>query len=286
MPVTVCPVPLALGAMTTSGPNQSWARLLPFVGLFVAVGPGRMGDGAARPHRLGRARRYLPAAARRLGPAPRRRHRARPCSSACSPCGRRSRSPPGCRGGGCSSSSYAAGLAWMLSLAYVDGRDGVGKILDTQLRVPAHRAVDDGPAARAVDLRLAHRGTTGCPTPSPTLTGRCTSPATRRARWCSSWCSTRLGLGSGFAAGHRGHPDRRVDGAGRDGDAARARGRDRGPTGGAVPGLRPGGGLAVRQRRRDVRGRGRLGHRGAGGRGGAPQHRRGRWSPGCCSATR
>ncbi len=44
--------------------------------------------------------------------------------------------------------SYAAGLAWMLSLAYVDGSDGVGKILDTPyeyLRVA--RSLDDLPQA-------------------------------------------------------------------------------------------------------------------------------------------
>jgi hypothetical protein len=43
---------------------------------------------------------------------------------------------------------YAAGLAWMLALAYVDGSDGVGAILDQDYEyLPTARATDDFPAA-------------------------------------------------------------------------------------------------------------------------------------------
>jgi len=43
---------------------------------------------------------------------------------------------------------YAAGLAWLLALAYVDGPEGVGAILDTDYEyLPTARATDDFPAA-------------------------------------------------------------------------------------------------------------------------------------------
>jgi len=43
---------------------------------------------------------------------------------------------------------YAAGLAWMLALAFVDGSDGVGSILDHRYEyLPTARATDDFPAA-------------------------------------------------------------------------------------------------------------------------------------------
>ena len=44
--------------------------------------------------------------------------------------------------------SYAVGLGWMLSLAYVDGGDGIGKILDTSFEyMPTSRALTDLPHA-------------------------------------------------------------------------------------------------------------------------------------------
>ena len=59
--------------------------------------------------------------------------------------------------------------------------DGVGTILDTEYEyLDTARATSDLPAA----MRSTSPGspTTGCPTTSPTRTGRCTSPGTRRAR--------------------------------------------------------------------------------------------------------
>ena len=43
--------------------------------------------------------------------------------------------------------AYAAGLAWMLALASVDGRDGIGEILQYKYEyLPTARQVDDLPA--------------------------------------------------------------------------------------------------------------------------------------------
>ena len=83
--------------------------------------------------------------------------------------------------------SFAAGLAWMLALALVDGWDGIGVILQTGLRVPPHRPRRDRrPRARC---RSTSAGSTS---PPGRGTGRCTSPGTRRARCCSSscWCDS------------------------------------------------------------------------------------------------
>ena len=73
----------------------------------------------------------LPAAARRLGSAARPGH---PARAAHRRAGRLVGGPLAERlpWGACCSRRTPAGLAWMLSLALVDGQDGIGKILDTK----------------------------------------------------------------------------------------------------------------------------------------------------------
>ena len=184
----------------------------------------------------------------------------------------------------CSLASYVGGVAWLFSLAFVDGRDGIGGDPGHRVRVPPHRPHDHrlpGSLAR-LDRADPLRRPAG-QHPERQLAGARRRPPARRAGLLRPARPDRSR--QRLVGRRRGHADRGHDRARRDGDAAPARRRGRRPPGRAVPGLRPGGDLAVRQRGRDVRrGRG-VGHRRPGRGRRTTQHRRGRWSPGCCSAT-
>ena len=243
----------------------------PAWGLVVAVALMVLGDGGAGGHRLVRPRQLVPAAARRVGPARRPGHgpRARAGGARVPARGRASRN--GCRGGGCCSSSFVAGLAWMLALAFVDGSHGVEQ--DPRRRRTSTSAPpgDDGPARDAAGVRqpdpLRGRAAT---------TGRCTSPVIRPGALTFFVLLVRLGLGSGFAAGPR--RDRaRGDHGGRRAGHLRALGAER-LARRAAPFLvlGPGRDLAVRLGRRGVRRRRRLGHRLPGA--GRDAAQRARWS--------
>ena len=72
--------------------------------------------------------------------------------------------------------AYVAGLAWMLALASVDGRDGIGEILQYKYEyLPAARRVDDLPAT--LDEYTAR-----IPFSAGDRAGRRTSPGTHRGR--------------------------------------------------------------------------------------------------------
>ena len=170
--------------------------------------------------RLGRARALVPAAARGLDAAPRRRHRAGAGDRRARPAGVRSPLAESLTWGRLLLASYVAGLAWMLALAFVDGQDGVGRRSSRRStstsRSPAQ--VHDVPQV-LLGLRR----------PDPVLrrrraAGRPTSPATRRAR-----CTFFVGAGPARAGrrvrrGHRDHAARgehRGRGAGRAADPRR-----------------------------------------------------------------
>ena len=74
---------------------------------------------------------------------------------------------------------FAAGLAWMLALAFVDGAHGIGHILETPYEYlrTARKVADVHQLLQEYVSRIAVR--------PARRTGRCTSRATRRAR-CSS----------------------------------------------------------------------------------------------------
>ncbi len=91
--------------------------------------------------------------------------------------------------------SYAAGLAWMLALAFVDGEDGVGVILQTKYEyLQVAREVDDLPATLSVyvDRIPFSAGPERWP---PHLAGHPPGALTFYV------LLARLGLGGGFAAG-------------------------------------------------------------------------------------
>ena len=158
-------------------------------------------------------------------------------------------------------SAYVGGVAWLFSLAFVDGRDGIGVILQDRVRVPPGRPHDHRLPGSAVRLHLpdplrqpARRH------PERQLAGAHRRPPAGRAGLLRPSRADR----SRRRVRRRGrrHPDRGHHRARRDGDAAPARRRADGPPGRTVPGLRPGGDLAGGERGRDVRrGRG-VGHRG------------------------
>ena len=88
---------------------------------------------------------------------------------------------------------YVAGLAWMLALAFVDGSDGVGVILDDPYEyLGTARATHDFPATLQT-WSTASRSRRG-----PSI-GRLMWRAIRRVRWGSSWFSG----GWGWAAAGR-----------------------------------------------------------------------------------
>ena len=172
------------------------------------------------------------------------------------------------------------GLAWLLSLALVDGTDGLSRVLGNP-----YEYLRDRPRGRRRPRCCSRPTSTGSPT-RPTTTGRPTWPATRPGRCCSSsaWC------GSGSAATSRPAlvvtAARRHDRGRGAGDAAGARRRGRRPAGRAVPGAHPGRGVHGGLRGRGVR----RGHRVGAGRPRARRHHgrradrsRGPRSPGCCS---
>ena len=120
------------------------------------------------------------AAARRLAPT----HRAGnpslagDCGAGLQPCPasglRPARVAPPARGG------LAAGLAWLLSLALVDGPGGISRPLDQSTSTCRPRERWRTCRRRCVVTSTGSRSTTR-------TTGRCTSPGTRRPRSCSSW---------------------------------------------------------------------------------------------------
>ena len=184
----------------------------------------------------------------RVGGARRRR-----CCSACSGCGTPRRSRSRCPGAACCWWCSSPGWRWMLALAFVDGSHGVSRILGEQYEyLRTARTTTDLHATlqeyvgrirlRTAALAGAHRRP---PTRGPDVLR---GPRPGRA-------GQRLRRRDG---GHRDRGDHRGRGAGHH---ARPRRRDSRAPGRAVPGARPGGGLAVGLRGRDVRR-----HRGLGGR--------------------
>jgi hypothetical protein len=185
--------------MTTSGPRPTRARLLPYVGFFVAV--ALAGWAMALPAITGwdvHVRHFPPLHADwdpRLGVG----------------------TVPAVLIGGLALwqaiplalrlswgrllvATYAAGLGWMLSLAYVDGSDGVGKILDTPYEyMRTARATTDLPHDLATFVsRIAYDG-------KPDTIADANWPVHIAGHPPGALVFfvvlARLGLGSGFSAG-------------------------------------------------------------------------------------
>ena len=78
----------------------------------------------------------------------------RPSSWGALPRGVRSTWHGGCRGAALLLAAYGGGLAWLFSLALVDGRAGIGRILDTEVRVPAHCPGHHRPSGHPSGVRL------------------------------------------------------------------------------------------------------------------------------------
>jgi hypothetical protein len=183
--------------MTTSGPSPRWARLLPFVGFFVAV--ALAGWAMALPALTGwnvHVNTFPPLHADwdprvGAGTVPAVLLGLLAAWQAVPLAGR-------LRWGLLLLSSYVAGLAWLLSLAYVDGRDGVAKILDEPYEyLPTARAVTDLPHTLSIfvsRIAVSERppGTTLWPVH---VAGH---PPGALVMFV---VLARLGLGSGFAAG-------------------------------------------------------------------------------------
>ena len=153
-----------------------------------------------------------------------------------------------------------------------------------RVRVPPHRASDDGPPRDAEGVRLAdpvrrppgqHR--------ARQLAGARRRPPARRAELLRPARPHRARRRP--AGGHRGHPARRHDRGRRTRHPATARRRGGRPPRRPVPGLRARRDLAGGERRRDVRGRRRVGHRRPRRRCRTTQRASGPSSPGCCSGT-
>ena len=161
--------------------------------------------------------------------------------------------------------TYGGGLAWLFSLALVDGKAGVGRILDTEYEyLRTARATTDLPATlREYVSRIPFDGL---------------ADDIESANWPPHVAGHPPGALSLLRAAHpdrsgerprrrhRDHADRGLHGRGSPGHPAVAGGGAGRPTGGAFSRLRPGGNLAGRQCRRDVRRRRSLGYRGARGR--------------------
>ena len=146
------------------------------------------------------------------------------------------------------------------------------------VRVPPHRPQHDGPARAPAGVRQ----------PDP-LRGRSAALAGARRRPPARSPDVLRGPRPGRAGQRvrrrdRGDVDRGDDRGRGAGHRTRPRRRDPRAPGRALPGARPGRGLAVGLRRRDVRGHGRVGGRLPRARGAAAASA-GPSSPGCCWAT-
>ena len=185
--------------MTTSGPRPNRARLLPFTGFFVAV--ALAGWAMALPALTGwdvHVRYFPPLHADwdpRLGvgtvPAVLigvlAVWQAIPLALRLS-------------WGRLLVASYAAGLGWMLSLAYVDGSDGVGKILDTEYEyLPTSRSLTDLP--HALSTFVARIPYDGKPDTIPDANWPVHIAGHPPGALVFFVTLARTGLGSGFAAG-------------------------------------------------------------------------------------
>ena len=160
----------------------------------------------------------------------------------------------------------------MAGLAFVDGKGGVATILDTRYEyLRTARATSDLPAA--LHGWIARIRFDGLPDNIPNANWPVHVAGHPPGALSFFVLLDRIGLGSGWCGRGRGHAARGLDRRGGAGHAASARRRGRRPPGRAVPGVRTGGDLAVRERGRHVRRRGGLGHRRTRGRRRAPQHR-------------
>ena len=162
---------------------------------------------------------------------------------------------------------FAAGFAWMLSLALVDGAHGIGHILRRPTSTSARRARPPTCTGCCASTSAASR-TLGAP--AQLAGAHCRASAGRiavlrrprppRSRRRTRRRDRRIGpRGDDRRGGHGHRPDPRERGAG--------------PAERAVPGLRTGGGLAGRLGRRDVRGRRGVEPRRGGDGGDASQRR-------------
>ena len=156
--------------------------------------------------------------------------------------------------------SYAASLAWLLSLALVDGTDGLSRVLGNPYEYLE--------TAREVGERVHPAG--HLHRPDPLRGRRQLADPRRRSPAGDAALLRRAGAARARRRPRRGcrrHPDRRLDRRGRAGDAARPRRRGAGPPRRAVPRPDAGRGLHGRLgRRRDHRGHG-VGPGGPGARG-------------------
>ena len=89
--------------------------------------------------------------------------------------------------------SYVVGLAWLLSLAFVDGDVGIARVL-------ANRSNTSDGARGHRRPACCDGSSTASPSPRRT-TGRPTSPGTRRGALLFFVGLVRIGLGGDFAAG-------------------------------------------------------------------------------------
>ncbi len=145
------------------------------------------------------------------------------CSSEHSPSGCRRASPSGCRGEACCLAAYAGGVAWLFSLALVDGEEGIGTILEDPYEYLRTARQTVGPPRRAARVGQPH------PLRRPAGQHRERQLAGARRRTPTGGAellrASRPGRARRRPAGrHRGDADRGIDSSRGDGHAPAARG--------------------------------------------------------------